>query len=65
MSPPVMFANPARMPAPLEILVHCDFIPLETFFVALRLRLVVLLLVFAFLPRLATYIIKRKCIYLF
>jgi hypothetical protein len=64
MSPPVMFANPARMPAPLEILVHCDFIPLETFFVALRLRLV-LVLVFAFLPRLATYIIKRKCIYLF
>ena len=33
-----------------------------TFFLTLRLRLV---LAFFFLPGLATYLIKRKCIYLF
>jgi hypothetical protein len=65
-SAPVMFAKPANMPAPLEILLHCDFIPLEIFFVALRLRLVlVTVLVRLRLFLRATYLIKRKCIYLF
>ena len=61
----VMLLSPARMPAPLEILLHCDLIDLETFLVALRRLVLVTALVLRRLFFLATYIIKRKCIYLF